>query len=465
MRRVFAAHDEAGALPRSTPPSGSSPPSGAHTEVLTGELATGRRIALYQWAVSVVLLLVVVGTVGTYMLRRTATDQAIRDARALTNVVAEGILRPELTPAVLNGDPTAMARFDRLVKARAIRSPIVHVKVWTQDGRVVYSDEPNLIGKRFPLSDDQVRAFEDNTVKAEVSDLKQAENEFDRDEGSLMEVYKPVAVADGSRVLVETYQASSRIDAASNRIWRAFIPVFLVTLAALAIAQLPLGYWLARRIRKEQQQREVLARRADQASAEERRRIASELHDGPLQDLAGIAFELGATADRIHEDTEVRRALRRGATVARESMRALRTLLVDLYPQDRREEGMDAALDALAQPLRSRGLAVRIDTRIERPLDHDSEEIVYRATQEALRNVVRHAAATQVDLSLSANGAGTTLSIKDDGRGMSAADLAEQRAAGHMGLALLADRVGSLGGQLAIASEPGHGTTVTIELP
>src|SRR6185503_3310512 len=103
MRRVFAAHDEAGALPRSTPPSGSSPPSGAHTEVLTGELATGRRIALYQWAVSVVLLLVVVGTVGTYMLRRTATDQAIRDARALTEVVAEGILRPELTPAVLNG--------------------------------------------------------------------------------------------------------------------------------------------------------------------------------------------------------------------------------------------------------------------------------------------------------------------------------------------------------------------------
>ena len=461
MRRHLAAHDDAGALPRAQQPQ----PEPLRSEVLPGQSATGRRIALYQWAFSVVLLLVVVGTVGTYMLRRTATDQAIRDARALTNVVAEGILRPELTTAVVNGDPTALSRFDRLVKARAIRSPIVHVKVWTQDGRVVYSDEPNLIGKRFPLSDDQVRAFEDNTVKAEVSDLKQAENEFDRDEGSLMEVYKPVAVADGSRVLVETYQASSRIDAASNRIWRAFIPVFLVTLAALAIAQLPLGYWLARRIRKEQQQREVLARRADQASAEERRRIASELHDGPLQDLAGIAFELGATADRIHEDTEVRRALRRGATVARESMRALRTLLVDLYPQDRREEGMDAALDALAQPLRSRGLAVRIDTRIERPLDHDSEEIVYRATQEALRNVVRHAAATQVDLSLSANGAGTTLSIKDDGRGMSAADLAEQRAAGHMGLALLADRVQALGGQVAIASEPGRGTRVTIEIP
>ena len=83
MRRAYAAHDDAGSLPH-TP----APP--VRSEVLPGQLATGRRIALYQWAFSVVLLLVVVGTVGTYMLRRTATDQAIRDARALTEVVVAG---------------------------------------------------------------------------------------------------------------------------------------------------------------------------------------------------------------------------------------------------------------------------------------------------------------------------------------------------------------------------------------
>jgi two-component system NarL family sensor kinase len=436
-----------------------------HSEVLPGQSATGRRIALYQWAFSVVLLLVVVGTVGTYMLRRTAADQAIRDARALTEVTAEGILKPELTPAVIANDPTAIAGFDKMVKERARLSPIVHIKVWSETGKVIYSDEPGLTGQNFQLSSDQIEAFEDNAIKGEVSNLQLPENKFEREQGSLVEVYKPLTLDDGSRVLVETYQAASRIDASSNRIWRAFIPVFLVTLAALAIAQLPLGYWLARRIRSEQQRREILQRRADQASAEERRRIAHELHDGPLQDLAGIAFELGATADRIDEDTEVRRSLRRGANVARESMRALRTLLVDLYPQDRREEGIDAALDALAQPLRSRGLAVSLDTRVEHPLDQDTEEIVYRATQEALRNVIRHAAATAVDITLSANGDGTRLMIADDGRGMSAADLAEQRAAGHMGLALLADRVQALGGQVAIASEPGRGTRVTIEIP
>ena len=435
------------------------------TEVLPGQTTTGRRIALYQWAFSVVLLLIVIGTVGTYMLRRTATDQAIRDARTLTEVVGDGVLKPALNEKVMSGDPAAINEFDTIVRKRALIDPIVRVKVWTETGKVVYSDEKRLIGQTFPLTDDQVEALDEDTVKGELSDLTLPENDFERSQGRLMEVYLPLRLDSGERVLVETYQAASRIDASSNRIWRAFVPVFLVTLAALAIAQLPLGYWLARRIRLEQQRREVLARRADQASADERRRIASELHDGPLQDLAGIAFELGATADRIDEDTEVRRTLRRGASVSRESMRALRTLLVDLYPQDRRDEGIDAALDALAQPLRSRGMAVQIDTRVEHPLDHDTEEIVYRATQEALRNVVRHAAATAVEISLSANGSGTKLVIADDGRGMSAADLAEQRAAGHMGLALLADRVQSLGGQVAIASEPGRGTRVSVEIP
>jgi signal transduction histidine kinase len=457
VRRAFAAHDEAGALPQATGP--------VKPEVLPGQTTTGRRIALYQWAFSVVLLLIVIGTVGTYMLRRVATDQAIRDARTLTQVVGDGVLRPALSPEVLAGDPAAVTEFDRIVHQRALIDPIVRVKIWTESGKVVYSDEKRLIGQTFPLTPDQIEALDQNTVKGELSNLTLPENDFERSQGRLMEVYLPLRLDNGTRVLVETYQAASRIDRSSNRIWRAFVPVFLVTLAALAIAQLPLGYWLARRIRSEQQRRELLARRADQASADERRRIASELHDGPLQDLAGIAFDLGATADRIHEDSEVRRTLRRGASVSRESMRALRTLLVDLYPQDRRDEGIDAALDALAQPLRSRGLSVRVDTRVERPLDHDTEEIVFRATQEALRNVVRHAAATSVEISLSANGDGTKLIIADDGRGMSAADLAEQRAAGHMGLALLADRVQSLGGQVAIASEPGRGTRVSIEIP
>ncbi len=457
MRRVFAAHDEAGALPQAT--------GSVEAEVLPGQTTTGRRIALYQWAFSVVLLLIVIGTVGTYMLRRVATDQAIRDARMLTQVVGDGVLKPALSPEVLAGESAAIAEFDTIVRERALIDPIVRVKVWTESGRVVYSDEKRLIGQTFALTDDQIESLDQNAVKGELSDLRLPENGFERSQGRLMEVYLPLRLDSGQRVLVETYQAASRIDASSDRIWRAFIPVFLVTLAALAIAQLPLGYWLAQRIRSEQQRREVLARRADQASADERRRIASELHDGPLQDLAGIAFELGATADRIPEDTEVRRTLRRGASVSRESMRALRTLLVDLYPQDRRDEGIDAALDALAGPLRSRGLAVRIDTRVERPLDHDTEEIVYRATQEALRNVVRHAAATAVEISLSANGDGMKLTVADDGRGMSAADLAEQRAAGHMGLALLADRVQSLGGQVAIASEPGRGTRVSVEIP
>ena len=98
MRRAFAAHDEAGALPHAQP--GRSSP-----RCCRADGTTGRRIALYQWAFSVVLLLIVIGTVGTYMLRRVATDQAIRDARTLTTVVGDGVLKPALNEKVLAGDP------------------------------------------------------------------------------------------------------------------------------------------------------------------------------------------------------------------------------------------------------------------------------------------------------------------------------------------------------------------------
>ncbi len=436
------------------------------TSDLTGRReSTGRRVALFQWTLSVILLLIVIGTVGAYVLRTAATEEAIREAKELTKIVGSGVLAPAITPAAVGGDAAALAELDRAVRERVLIGPIVRVKIWTEAGKVVYSDERRLIGQSFALTADQIEALDQDAAIAELSDLSLDENDFERDQGRLLEVYLPLRLADGERVLVETYQRASVIDSATNRIWRDFVPVLLVALAALALAQLPLGLWLARRVRGEHQRRQALARRADDATAEERRRIAGELHDGPLQDLAGIAFELSAEAERAPADGDLQRTLRRAAGVARESMRALRTLLVDIYPNDRRDEGMDAALDSLARPLTARGLAVAVSTRLERPLDTETEEIVYRAAQEALRNVARHAAARTVEVELSCNGSGTRLIVADDGRGMTPANLTAQRNAGHLGLALLAERVQGAGGQITIVSEPERGTRVTVDLP
>jgi two-component system, NarL family, sensor kinase len=245
--------------------------------------------------------------------------------------------------------------------------------------------------------------------------------------------------------------------------------VLLAFLATLALAQLPLAWWLARRVRADEQERERLRRAGDDALEGERRRIAAELHDGVVQDLAGVAYELQATADRLPSgnghDSELGAALRRGAGVCRGSMRALRALLVDLYPSERREQGLDAAVEALARPLRERGVDVAVDMDLDRTLPSTTTELVYRAVQEALRNVDRHAAARTASVALRDDDGGVTLVVEDDGRGMTGDNLREQHAAGHMGLALLADGVAARGGSLSIESEPGTGTRVQVSLP
>jgi len=135
------------------------------------------------------------------------------------------------------------------------------------------------------------------------------------------------------------------------------------------------------------------------------------------------------------------------------------------YPSERREEGLDASVEALARPLRERGVDVAVDLDVESTLPSPTAELVYRAVQESLRNVARHAAATTARVALRDDGAAVTLVVEDDGRGMTGDNLREQHAAGHMGLALLADGVAARGGSLSIESEPGTGTRVHVSLP
>jgi two-component system, NarL family, sensor kinase len=439
--------------------------------------ASSGRVALAQFALSGMALLVVVATIGTLALRHVARDEATRDARTLTETVARGVIQPQISTQILAGDPAALRRLDRLVKARVLAppelsraqdNPIVRVKVWDTDGRIVYSDEPRLQGKRFVLPEDLREAMDNRRASADVSDLGRPENRYERGKGRLVEVYEPMRAASGELLLLEAYFPSKDISDAGGRIAKSFLLVMLAALAALALAALPLAWFLQRRVRADEQERERLTRAGEDALEGERRRIAAELHDGVVQDLAGVAYELQAAADRLPPDAndpDLGAALRRGAGVCRGSMRALRALLVDLYPSERREQGLDASVEALARPLRERGVDVAVDMRLDEPLPSATTELVYRAVQEALRNVDRHAAARTASVAVREDGGGVTLVVEDDGRGMTGDNLREQHAAGHMGLALLADGVAARGGSLSIESEPGTGTRVRVSLP
>ena len=367
----------------------------------------GRHAAFLPFVLSALALLAVVGTIGVVGLHRTAESEALRQAGQRTQAVGEGVLAPELTEAVMRGDPAALRRFDRIVRTRVLRGPITRVKLWTPDGRVVYSDEQRLIGRRFPVSPELREAEASNGPHADISTLRSAENGFERGSGRLLEVYLPLWGPSGAEVIAETYQTTDLVDATSHHLWVSFTPVLLVALLALALAQVPLALWLVRRIRAGVRERQRLESLADDATRRERLRIASTLHDGVVQDLAGVAFTLSATSARVDraDVEELRETLRDAAAVARDSITELRQLLVELCPPAQEVAGLHGALEELAVPLRRRGLAVTLETRIDGPRDAARDELLYRAAREALRNVERHAAATAVTVRLEADDA------------------------------------------------------------
>ncbi|HEX6389576.1 MAG TPA: histidine kinase dimerization/phosphoacceptor domain-containing protein [Solirubrobacteraceae bacterium] len=295
------------------------------------------RLALLQFVLSSIALLVVIATIGAIALRRVATGEALRDARSVTVAFGFGVLAEHITPGLLRGEPAALDRLDRAVRDRVLGKPIVRIKVWTPQGRIVYSDARSLIGRTFAPSHDLRATLADGTVRAEVSDLSLPENRLERSVGQLVEVYLPLRLAGGERLLVEAYHPANGIEAASRRIWRTFLPVLFAVLLALAAAQLPLAWSHTRRGRAEARERERLARDAERALQAERGRIAVELHDGVVQDLAGVAYELHAAANRSSApagDGDLNGVLRRAADVCRGSMTRLRELLVDLRSTD-----------------------------------------------------------------------------------------------------------------------------------
>ena len=254
--------------------------------------------------------------------------------------------------------------------------------------------------------------------------------------------------------------------ASARQLWRAFIPVLAVALIAFAWLQIPLAYRLAGRVREGQQDRERLLQRAIDASDLERRRIAGDLHDGPVQQLAGVSMSLSAAADRLEpDDPEAAAALRDAAERTRQGMRSLRSSLMGIYPPTLERAGMSAALSDLTAPLAGYGITVDLDVDETLELTPRTESLLFRAAQESVRNVTSHAEATHVRVRLAHDGNAAVLEIADDGKGFAPAQAEAARADGHLGLRLLADLARDAGGSLDLASTPGEGTTVRLEVP
>ncbi|RKQ84946.1 histidine kinase/DNA gyrase B/HSP90-like ATPase [Solirubrobacter pauli] len=395
---------------------------------------------------------------GFFALRDVATQEAERDTRERVLIEGKLIEAAGLEDGVLTGDPRALAKLDDLVQGQILGESVVRVKVWSQDGTILYSDEPRLIGQRFALGEEEAELFETGGSDAELSDLGEPENRYERAEGKLLEAHTAIRTPDKTQVLFEIYQRFSSINASATEIVKTLAPPVLAGLLVLLLFQAPLAWRLARNLQRGHEERERLLAGAIEASDRERRRIASDLHDGVVQDLAGVAFglaPLAADARRRGNDEEAR-VIDDAVDTLRQGVRDMRTLLVEIHPPRLETAGLEPVLHDLLSPLRKAG----IETHLSVEEEPAAKELVYRVAGEALRNVLAHAQASRVDVTVTP----TTLTVADDGRGFDAAERASRAEDGHVGLSLLTDLVAQSGGQLAVRSVPGTGTTVTLEL-
>jgi two-component system, NarL family, sensor kinase len=429
------------------------------TDSARGNRNDFRRVVL-QYAFSGVVALILLGGAGVYLLRDISRNEAIGNARQVAELAGHGIVEPNLTPAVVRGDRSGIARLDRVVERGVLQGRLVRVKVWDGTGRIVYSDEHRLIGARYALGGDEHSSLASGRTDAEVSDLTRPENRFERQFGKLLEVYLPIRGPRGRPMLFETYERYGAVAASGRRLWLAFLPAILGTLALLWLIQLPLAWRGARQLRENQAERERLLQRAIDSSELERRRIARDLHDGAVQDLAGVSYSLTAAAQQPQNGEETTAALTEAASATRRTIRQLRSLLVDIYPPDLHRTGLGAALRDLVAPLAPRGVEADVDIPDELELPPRLETLFYRCAQEALRNVARHADASRVRVNVTTNGSRARLIVEDDGRGFDGS--VEE---GHLGLRVLSDLAHEADGRLNVESRPGEGTRVCIEAP
>jgi len=196
----------------------------------------------------------------------------------------------------------------------------------------------------------------------------------------------------------------------------------------------------------------------------ERERLARELHDSVTQSLYSLTLLAEASQRMVDAgDLEpVREYTGRLGEIAQQALREMRLLVYQLRPLVLRREGLVGALQQRLDAVEKRaGVDARllVEGPIELPVE--IEDGLYRIAQEALNNALKHAVPTSVTVRIRADGEGVTLEVSDDGRGFHPERVSDE---GGMGLANMRGRAERLGGDLALLSAPGEGTTVRVSL-
>jgi len=214
---------------------------------------------------------------------------------------------------------------------------------------------------------------------------------------------------------------------------------------------------------RERLEQDLRRQAGELASSQERAHLARELHDSVTQALFSMTLVTRTTELLVDRDTvAAKEKLGSLRDLQREALAEMRALIFELRPGNIEEDGLLAALKTHTAALQGRiGLPIVVTSELNGRLPLELEEVLYRISQEALHNVVKHAAAHQVTLSIDQVFGGVRLRIVDDGKGFNAAAVPD----GHLGLAGMRARADKIGATLAVTSRTGTGTTIEVHVP
>lgn len=453
------------------------------------------RFTLSRQFALVSFLILLIGMIGMGSWVGLQIEQSVTNRTAAVTALYVDSYISIYLQELATGDQISQANLDaleRILTTGLLGQQVVSFRVWSTDGRIIYSPTPELIGRQYPLEEDLQRSLA-GEVTTELTQLDEEENAYERQYWSeLIEIYAPVRASGSGEIIAssEFYQLPDALEAeirsAQYRSWLVVAGATLGLYALLAgmvdrasrtiTAQHSELQESLDKTRTLLAQNEELNERVQGAAARtialnERylRRISADLHDGPAQDLALAMLRLDSVIESWPDcPPSVTQDFSTVRTAVESSLNELRTISAGLRMPEMKT----------ISPAETIGRAVRdyeqkfnaqVKVQLGKLPDHASLPVkitLYRVIKEALTNSFHHASGSKQAVSAAIQTGDLSIEISDDGQGFDPTPiLSEPAADGHLGLVGMRERVKVLGGRFDVISEPGRGTAVRVTLP
>ena len=390
-----------------------------------------------------------------------------------------------LTP----GDSTAL---NKVLSSTELGEKIVSLKIWRKDGYVLFSSDPTVTGRTFPIDEGLAEAFKGN-IFSEISERTLAQRtQHGQPMARLIETYTPIHVDREGKVIAaaEFYGRTDDVDreagSAQRRSWLLvagtmlgmYLMLFMVVRRGsrtISDQQNDLGEKFNQLSLLNQQNKQLkervicAAERATAANENLLQRISADIHDGPGQDLGFALMQMKNMSDAMAPDIDPDHAawvdkLTPASLAVQSALKDLRAISADLELPDIAQLGLPAIAARVLRDFQAKtGHAVMLTVGLDDvPASFRVKVTLYRLLQESVSNAFRHAQGKKCMVALTGDQYHVSVAVSDKGPGF---DPATVNAKGGFGLNGMRQRVEVLGGSFAIHSVPGSGTTVNVTLP